>query len=140
LLAGAGAETADLNELFGRPVSLDALNVPRMIAAGLADKPVNSTPASTPIEGIDMSGKTDADLQELATTELEDTAYVVVQFDVSASGNVRNLEFIGSNPADDARIRRMARERINITPFRPRLENGQPIGTEDVKMVYTFEQ
>ena len=87
-----------------------------------------------------MSEKTNIDLQELATTELQDAAYVVVQFDVTSSGIVRNLEFIMTNPEDDSRLRRMARERINITPFRPRLENGQPIATEDVKMVYTFQE
>ncbi len=139
LLTGAGAESTELDELFGKPISLDALNVPRMMAASLSAPSLDTDP-SRAIEGIDMSEKTDIDLQELATTELQDTAYVVVQFDVTSSGIVRNLEFIMTNPEDDSRLRRMAKERINITPFRPRLENGQPIATEDVKMVYTFQE
>ncbi len=139
LLTGAGAESTELDELFGKPISLDALNVPRMMAASLSTPSLDTDP-SRAIEGIDMSEKTDIDLQELVTAELEDTAYVVVQFDVTSSGIVRNLEFIMTNPEDDSRLRRMARERINITPFRPRLENGQPIATEDVKMVYTFQE
>jgi len=140
LLSGAGAQPAELDELFGKPISLDALNVPRMMAASLSALSLDTAPPRA-IEGVDMSEKTDLELQELATTGLKDTAYVVVQFDVTASGIVRNLEFIVTNPEEeDSRLRRMARERINITPFRPRLENGQPIATEDVKMVYTFQE
>ncbi len=139
LLAEDTTNTTGLSELFGRPVSLDALNVPKMIEASQSTT-ASAAPVPETIESIDMTEKTDVILQQLAADELQDSNYVLVQFDVSASGLVRNLEFISSNPEDDSRLRRMARERINITPFRPRLENGQPIGTEDVKMVYTFQE
>jgi len=33
----------------------------------------------------------------------------------------------------------MARYIISATPFRPRLENGKPTATENVKMLYRFE-
>jgi tetratricopeptide (TPR) repeat protein len=65
--------------------------------------------------------------------------YVLVEFDVTRYGAVRDLRILESNPKNNVRFRRMARNTINSTPFRPRLDNGQPINTENVKMIYRFQ-
>ncbi len=71
--------------------------------------------------------------------ELGETKFALVEFNISRYGAVRNLSILASNPPDSVRFRRMARATINSTPFRPRLDDGQPITTENVKMLYRFQ-
>jgi len=131
LLTEISAGPEVIQELFGRPVSLDSLNVPHLLEVGMLNA----------LAPQDMSEKSDLDIeQKMTSNNLKDVYYVVAEFDVTAYGSIRNLDFIGSNPVDDIRFRRMARDRITTTPFRPRMEDGKPIATENVKMYYTFEE
>ena len=86
----------------------------------------------------EVTDEQDAQILEENESYDEDK-YVLVEFDVTRYGAVRDLKILESNPTSNVRFRRMARNTINSTPFRPRLDNGQPITTENVKMIYRFQ-
>lgn len=131
LLMEINAGPAVIQDLFSRPVSLDSLTVPHLLEIGMLNA----------LAPLDLSETSDMDIeQKMTSNDLKDVYYVVAEFDVTAYGSIRNLSFIGSNPVDDVRFRRMARDRITTTPFRPRMEDGKPIATENVKMFYTFKE
>lgn len=134
ILSGEKPNRKVISQLFEEPKSLTALDVPT--------KP-------TPFEQItiasrdDSGSNPDADkssgsvhIDQLVNS---DTEFVLAEFDVSPSGRVRNLEIIQSNPEDDVSFRRDARERILRVPFRPRLESGELVHTEDFVMLYRFQ-
>jgi len=132
VLGGGGSRPEFVNRLFGKPRSLTLLDVPT--------KP-------TPYEQIILSGRenssssqSDDESGAVHINQLidENTEFVLAEFDVSASGRVRDLEIIKISPEDDVSFRRNARERILRVPFRPRLENGELVHTEDFVMLYRF--
>jgi len=117
--------------LFGRPQSLDKMKVPD----------VSSENEPYAFSSLDDTGDEDplAELEQHTSDDKEaDSQFVVVEFNVTQYGAVRDLVIIEANPSDSVRFRRMARNRISTTPFRPRLEDGKPIETENVKMLYRF--
>ena len=132
LLKDSGGDIIVLDDLFGRPLSLDMLNFEQMIQASL----------DRAFPHFVTSGQTDAFTAPANETaaSLRETNFALTKFDVSAYGHVRNLEIIGSNQEDSTTFRRIAREKITTTPFRPRLENGKPIATKNVRMLYLFEE
>ncbi len=69
---------------------------------------------------------------------LEGSSFAELKFDVSESGSVRKIEIIKTDP-DNVSFRRMVKDRIRFTPFRPRFEDGKPVSTSDVKMLYRFK-
>lgn len=78
----------------------------------------------------------EVDAQQL---NLGNTEYVLVALDIGERGRARDIDILESNPADSVRFRRDARELISDLPFRPRLEEGGPIETKDIVMLFRFE-
>lgn len=68
------------------------------------------------------------------------SSYVIAIFDVSKSGQARNIKIIESNPADNQLLRRRAKKTIRATRFRPRFEDGQPVATAGVNIRYEFQE
>ena len=119
-----------LQRLFGEPRSLVRLNVPE--AAGQDPSTVSANR-----EGSDSNSEFRlAQIEQLVT---EDTDFVLAEFDVSSSGRVSDLDILETNPKDNVTFRRNVRQMILNVPFRPRLENGEPIDTDDFVMLYRFE-
>jgi hypothetical protein len=129
LLLTNGYDGDNVKGLFGHPQSLDKLATP----LALHEEPL---PPLLPVANDTGDAIEDTPLPLVDVNP--DEKFVVVEFNVTQYGAVRDLEIIESNPPDNVRFRRMARERIASTPFRPRLEDGKPIETENVKMVYRF--
>ena len=128
LVLGTGYSDEALMSLFGRPRSLGTFEeIPEF------DFETYKVASAEVLSEHEQEEKL-ADI----INNLQDTKFVLVDFKVTKYGAVRNLNIIASNPSDSVRFRRMARNTINSTPFRPRLENGQPIVTENVKMLYRF--
>ena len=69
---------------------------------------------------------------------LKEYNFAELKFDVSEYGSVENLEIIESSLPDSVSFKRMVKEKIRFTPFRPRFENGKPVSTTNVKMLYRF--
>jgi tetratricopeptide (TPR) repeat protein len=115
-------------ELFGRPRSLGNFEPPVEFEADRIRV----------ISSEDVTDEAEPEIPQQDISNGEDK-YVVVEFDVTRYGVVRDLRIIESYPSDSVRFRRMARNTVNATPFRPRLNNGQPITTENVKMIYRFQ-
>jgi len=91
------------------------------------------------VSSVELSNDDKDELLDELVNELGDTKYALVEFNITKFGAVRNLSILASNPPDNVRFRRMARNTVNSTPFRPKLEDGQPITTENVKMLYRFQ-
>ena len=68
----------------------------------------------------------------------EEERFIIAKFRVTKYGTVRNFKILSSYPEKNIRLRRMARDTIRTTPFRPRMEDGQPIATDNVKILYRF--
>lgn len=66
-------------------------------------------------------------------------AYALAIFDVTRTGEVRNVE-IKSWPKDNRRIRREARGRLAFSKFRPALIDGKPVAKKDMQIRYVFPQ
>jgi tetratricopeptide (TPR) repeat protein len=126
-----GIEYGDqaIENLFGRPRSLGVFE----------DEPEFEFERYRVISSVDLSDEEEEAKYEFDSEELKDSKYVYVQFNITKYGAVRNLEILTANPEDSVRFRRMAKNTINSTPFRPKLENGQPIMSRDVKMLYRFQ-
>ena len=118
-----------INGLFGRPRSLGTFE----------EQPEFEFERYKIVSTVDMSEGEEQHEVVLEDANLKDSKFVLAQFRVTKYGAVRNLEILASNPVDNVRFRRMARNTINSTPFRPRMENGQPILTDDVRMLYRFQ-
>jgi len=133
LMAAEGYATEGERGFFGYPRSLDRFRNPQILKQQ-DTQPENFSKA--------VSIKYSSGIEDGQGGEAEPTSgksFVLAQFNVSEFGVVRNLDIIESDPADNVRFRRMARYIISATPFRPRLENGKPTATENVKMLYRFE-
>jgi len=128
-----GSSLQAISRLFGKPRSLNQLDVPT--------KP-------SPHEDIILSDREDASSEMNAGNKSdavyidqlinENTEFILAEFDVNSSGRVSDLEIIRANPENDVSFRRNARERILGVPFRPRLENGELVDTQDFVMLYRF--
>lgn len=118
---------AAIAEIFGRPRSL-----------GVFEQPPEFNIVPYKVLSVEEI-KSEDDLLTLDEDEREKTNFVLVEFNVTQYGAVRNLQILDSNPPDNVRFRRMARNTINSTPFRPRVDAGQPIETENVRMLYRFQ-
>lgn len=86
----------------------------------------------------DLANKSDLEIENYIANDLKDQTFVAVEFDISAAGIVNNFDIIQSNP-DDIRFRSAVKRKFQALPFRPKIENGQPTWTENVKMLYTFQ-
>ncbi len=91
------------------------------------------------VSAVELSDEEKDKMLDEIIDDLGETKFALVEFNITRYGAVRNLSILASNPPDSIRFRRMARATINSTPFRPRLDNGQPITTESVKMLYRFQ-
>mgnify|MGYP006427008691 CR=1 FL=1 len=130
LLSQDGPNREAMQRLFGEPRSLVYLKVPELAGQ---DQPT----APPQEEGSDSDSEFRlAQLEQLVT---EDTDFVLAEFDVSSSGRVSDLDILEANPKDNVTFRRNVRQMILNVPFRPRLENGEPIDTDDFVMLYRFE-
>lgn len=77
-----------------------------------------------------------AGIRPLPTAVAPNEADVTLAFGVSASGKVRDIERLDDNEKDEAQANRLIRQ-LRKTPFRPRIEAGQPVETE--KLVKAFQ-
>lgn len=69
--------------------------------------------------------------------EVPDT--VTAAFDVTPSGKVRNIRILEVQGEDTAGLERSAKRQLARARFRPRVENGELVATNDVKLRYVFE-
>ncbi len=58
--------------------------------------------------------------------------YVVVQYDVTARGDARNIEFLESKPKNSVGNRVMVRRSLKVAKFRPRFDQGEPVDTQGI--------
>lgn len=109
-LQESGMQEQDINDLFGHPRSLPALQMPMEFQA------------------------------QQAASSSENDEYVIARFDVSKTGLASNIEIVEARPADNAILMRHAKASIRATRFRPRLENGQPVATTGVNIKYVDQE
>jgi hypothetical protein len=64
--------------------------------------------------------------------------YLDVSFDVLRSGDVKHVRVLGKSGNVTSAIERRLRRLLGSTPQRPRLENGQPVAHDDIKVRYYF--
>jgi len=105
-------------------------------AEGLSEKidKLFSQPRSIPVLGLPDDGQPQQSLEDKGA----DVNYVIASFDVSETGRPHNIHILEANPADDAALRRQARQDIRESRFRPRLEKGQPVAAANVNFRYVF--
>ena len=77
-----------------------------------------------------------AALNPLPPVVAQERGDILVAFDVSENGRVRDLERMDDNDIENRRASRLMRQ-LRRTRFRPRFEAGQPVETE--KIVKAFE-
>ena len=87
-----------------------------------------------------METTNNAGSEEELVGDPEDTAhdYVVVSFDVTRFGSVRNVDILESIPEDSIRNRTRVKNALKNAKFRPRFVDGQPVLTEHVTQRYVF--
>ena len=64
---------------------------------------------------------------------------VTAAFDVTATGKVRNIRILEVEGEDEDALKRSARRQLARARFRPRVEDGELVATNDVKLRYVFE-
>jgi hypothetical protein len=62
---------------------------------------------------------------------------VVLQFNVTSRGRVIDLERLDTTEGIDGKVNRLMRQ-LRKTPFRPRLEGGEPVAAEKVMRIYAI--
>lgn len=62
-------------------------------------------------------------------------ANAVLEFDITASGRLVDLDRVDDNGDNDAKVNRLMRQ-LRKTQFRPRFEGGQPVDTDNVIWAY----
>lgn len=102
------------------------------ILAGLENaeeeiKKVFGAPSSVPTLRLTVPA---VDRQLAADSEQR---FVKVSFDVTEGGRVRNVEILESTDPENTRVRRLAKELVKGSKYRPRFENGEPVETIGVK-------
>lgn len=118
-----------INKVFGHPRSL-----------GIAEiQPEFEFERIKAISSVDMTDASGQHEVALDYETLKDSKFVLAQFKVTKYGAVRNLEILAANPEDNFRFRRMARNTITSTPFRPQVKDGQTIQTDNVRILYRFK-
>lgn len=60
----------------------------------------------------------------------EGQAFVKLSFDVLTDGRTKRVKVIEQSDPDNRLARKMAKERIEASMFRPRIENGEPVKTK----------
>lgn len=86
--------------------------------------------------------------QDVPDAKLENVAapadrrgFVTVEFAVNEAGRVEDLKVAQRGPSDDAVSRRAASElstALRFARFRPRIQDGKPVRTEDLKYKHSF--
>lgn len=64
--------------------------------------------------------------------------HILVEFDVDKRGRARNIRVI-EDTVDLVSVVQVVRERIALSTFRPRFENGEPVVTHGVRKLFQFE-
>ena len=64
--------------------------------------------------------------------------YIVVNFDVSEYGRVKNIDILESQPPEKTRPRIRVRQVLKEAKFRPRFENGEPVITKNLTHRYVY--
>jgi hypothetical protein len=63
---------------------------------------------------------------------------VVVNYEVNERGRARAIEVLETESARDGTLQRSAKELLESTRFRPRLEAGAPVAASDLRKEYVF--
>lgn len=137
--ADALAQLGDWNLMFGRrstaveyyQAALAVIEQGRTEGAPVPDD-MFSKPVPLPIEPESMKTFDEAIPPEAHV------GYVIIQFDVSMTGKVGDIDVIEAQPEDAEKAMRTLRKRLRGARFRPRFENGQPVPTEDMVYKYTY--
>ena len=123
-----------INRLFGQPRSLTSLGVPKMTTQLQQRISSDDQGSGSPADNSSLDG-----LIYIDQLINKNTEFVLAEFDVTSSGRVSNVDILRANPKDNVTFRRSARERISRVPFRPRLEDGKPVHTDNFVMLYKFQ-
>lgn len=67
------------------------------------------------------------------------TQDVILTFSVSRFGSVRKVNIIHENSVDNVSLKLKAKRLLKAARFRPRIENGKPITTKNMRMRYRFD-
>jgi hypothetical protein len=121
VLRDSGASADMLQKVFGRPRALTA--------AGL----------TSPLPGSHVPEL----VQEPETTHKpagSPTAYVLTSLTVSDRGRPYNVHVVESMPPGDNSARRRAVEQVSSMLFRPRIENGRTVETDNFKFHIKFNE
>ena len=106
--------------------------------AALADH--NADPAQVdelfgepqPIEQLPIPGEPEPEAGQ-------DSYYVDALLDVPASGWPRNIRIQAIHPSVETTLVKRAERGIAATRYRPRYDNGQPVGTTDISLRFVFK-
>jgi len=71
--------------------------------------------------------------------DIENPDTVTASFDVSASGKVRNIRILEVKGEDARALERSAKRQLARARFRPRMQDGEPVATDGMKLRYVFE-
>jgi tetratricopeptide (TPR) repeat protein len=93
-----------------------------------------SEPRSIPVLRLPDNGQP----QQSPADKDANVNYVIASFNVSETGRPFNIHILEAKPANDASMRRQARQDIRGTRFRPRFEKGQPVASTNVNFRYVF--
>lgn len=132
--------------LFNRPQTARkeyAQAFTAFVASGVDREALNQAFAEPErIKAFTLKHSVSKRISQSAKTKPEDFAdnepYVVATFDVTRSGEVRNVDIEKSWPQDDRRIRLQTRARLASSKFRPALIDGKPVQKKDVEIRYVF--
>ena len=128
--------------LFNRPQTARkeyAQAFAAFLEAGLERDAVNQRFAEPErIRSFSLEAETPATIDPGLRDIKSNEAYVVMGFDITRSGEVRNIHIQKSWPKGDRKIRRQARQRLAFSKFRPALVNGEPVEKKDVEIRYNF--
>jgi len=75
--------------------------------------------------------------QEDITEETVERPFVKLSFYVSKYGKARKIKVIDESDPENYRARKNARELIKSSIFRPRFEDGKPVTTEKMELLFS---
>ena len=71
------------------------------------------------------------------TEQIEEKPYVKLSFKVSINGKARRIKVIDESDPENFRARKNAKEIIKASIFRPRFEDGKPVETEEMELLFS---
>lgn len=73
-------------------------------------------------------------------TPVRFTGHYDVEFSRSRSGDARRLRFVGSSGNTSKALERRLRRLLTAVPFRPQLQDGEPVSSETTRVRYYFAE